>query len=327
MPFSERKILSKAKGVHEMNKLLHAGIHRYLKSLVFWFAMAATTAVAIYCSYRSSVQNLDDIAFVLELIIISIMITLIVGREFDEGVIRNKIVSGHTKGSVFVAELILAIGACTVLFMIFTLITAVFNAYIFSIVPSSIIVRIFFDCLFANIVFVTICVTVSSLIPHRAVVSIVCLLLVFGLYNPGQLLSERLSYPEYDVTYDDYDAYGNPLTEDSLIEGTDGLHLVKDECYISGSKRIAYYIGTTINPWGHLFADQQLLNMGFKYELIRDYHLENISYAYSEYPEYPDYLLTEEDESLLNIRLASVPFAILFVAFFGYILFRRRDFK
>ena len=94
-----------------MAKLLRAGIRRYLHSIIFWLAFIATAAIACICATEAKKYGVEDIYAVIGFLINAILIVMSVGREYSDGGFRNKVINGHTKGNIFISELILGVGA------------------------------------------------------------------------------------------------------------------------------------------------------------------------------------------------------------------------
>jgi len=53
-----------------MSKLLHAGIRRYTKSLVFWLSVVSTIIIAIWCGYDAREASIDDVYIIAELTVL-----------------------------------------------------------------------------------------------------------------------------------------------------------------------------------------------------------------------------------------------------------------
>ena len=176
-----------------MTKLLRAGVRRYVRSIVFYIALLATVVLAVLCGNTAKNIGFENDYVILEFVIIAILATWLIGREFDQRTFRNKIIAGHSKGSVFLSELILAVGSCMFLFLIFAGVFAAFNGFIFSLVPADVLIRIFFDCLFANIALAVLFATISCLISHRSVIAVITILLVFGMYGAPGRIGQKLS--------------------------------------------------------------------------------------------------------------------------------------
>ena len=105
-----------------MRNLLSAGFARLWRSKLFWLSclfLAGGTVTAIWTRYSDRIQygyssNLDTallyyvpfIAF-----LIPIICSLFIGTEFADGTIRNKMVCGHDRGSIYLSNLILCSAA------------------------------------------------------------------------------------------------------------------------------------------------------------------------------------------------------------------------
>lgn len=101
-----------------MRNLLSAGFVRLWKSKMLWAfcgAMGATTLSAVWTRYSEGVRygyhsSLDSV-FITYVLFIAVFIplvcTLFVGVEHADGTIRNKLIVGHSKESVYLSNLIL----------------------------------------------------------------------------------------------------------------------------------------------------------------------------------------------------------------------------
>ncbi len=310
-----------------MSKLLYAGVRRYIKSAVFWLALAATVIIAVLSGYQARQLSLDDLFIIAEFIVMAVLITWVVGREYDEGIFRNKLVSGHTKGTVFMSELILGTGACVLLFLIFAVIFAIFNGYIFSVVPANVLIRVFINFLLVNIGIAAILITISCLIPHRAIIAIVNILLVIGMMFVSYGLDDALRQPEYYTEYaHEYtevtDEDGTVHMEESVIPGTE--RKIKNDSYLDGWRRTVAQTICDILPTGHVIDDMGLLNIYFGYDYYNNYPQLGLTYETSESSKFS---MTEEEDHMLNVNLIYAPAFILAVSLTGYAIFCRKDFK
>ena len=87
-----------------MQNLLCAGIRRYIRNIVFWLAIIATSVAATLCAVDTRKHYFDDFYCVIVFISLAVVISWLVGRENDEGIFRNKTVAGYTKGQIFISE-------------------------------------------------------------------------------------------------------------------------------------------------------------------------------------------------------------------------------
>jgi hypothetical protein len=57
----------------------------------------------------------DDALVIAQMLIHAVMISWVVGKEFKEGIFRNKVIVGHSKGSIYLSELICGVGIAIVI--------------------------------------------------------------------------------------------------------------------------------------------------------------------------------------------------------------------
>lgn len=294
-----------------MNKLLHAGILRYFKSSVLWFSVVATTLLAVVAGNKAREIYLSEYLVLAEWLIMAILFSLIVGKEFGDGTFRNKIAAGHSKGSVYISEIFLGVMACVLLFMIFSVIFSAFNGYIFYRVPLDVLIKIFLSYLFQNIAFAVVFITISCLITNKAVVAIANIILVLGLMYAGNGLRSMLIISEYDFYHEENIESENNVAEentfiwDNMVLGIiyeviptaqsiENIHLIEEEFGYAYDKN-------HINPIAQQFANENSVDNEF--------------------------YLTDIEEKLLNRRLIFEPVLIVFVSVIGCVLFLRKDFK
>ena len=98
-----------------MIKLLKAGFFRLKKDVIFWLFIFLTIGMAGFTLFRYlSVEGayLDKILneFIMYIgLFISIFVSIFVGKEYGQGIIRNKIIVGHSRISIFLSNLIISI--------------------------------------------------------------------------------------------------------------------------------------------------------------------------------------------------------------------------
>lgn len=98
-----------------MYKLLKAGFFRLKKDVIFWLFIFLTIGITIFTLTNYSPLDgdiLDDFIneFVMYIgIFIAIFVSIFVGKEYSEGIIRNKIIVGHSRVSIYFSNLLLSI--------------------------------------------------------------------------------------------------------------------------------------------------------------------------------------------------------------------------
>ena len=101
-----------------MRNLLSAGFVRLWRCKTLWFScafLAAATVRSIWTRYSEGVRygyhsSLDS-AFLYDVLFIAFLIpivcTLFIGKDYSDGTIRNKVICGHNKSSLYLSNLIL----------------------------------------------------------------------------------------------------------------------------------------------------------------------------------------------------------------------------
>ena len=98
-----------------MIKLLKAGFFRLKKDVIFWLFIFLTIGMAGFTLFRYlSVEGayLDKILneFIMYIgLFIAIFVSIFVGKEYGQGIIRSKIIVGHSRISIFLSNLIISI--------------------------------------------------------------------------------------------------------------------------------------------------------------------------------------------------------------------------
>ncbi len=302
-----------------MIKLIHAGIRRYLRSALFWFAVIATICNATWCGYYTGNSYFSCAYVVVEFIIYAILISWLTGRELNEGIFRNKVISGHTKTKIFFSEIILGFIACTMLFLIFAVIFCCLNSYVFSFVYYSLIIKILFDVLLTNLCFAAILVSTSCLISPIAATTVVNILFVLVLVFTSEAMLTIINgiEPEYITEYEyrqelRYDLDGSAYSVDVPIPGTE--YEVKNPNYVHTPFSEIYTVLYNVLPFGHIIDYTEFTEGWFGLEVkaeLQKYDTEIIYY----------------DADGINENLIYSIFVLIAICGAGVLCFRRKDIK
>ena len=239
-----------------MCKLLQAGLRRYLKDIPLWICIAVAFLSGAFLGnqiYLMNTPSIDTVCFLVPLLLFSILTSLSLGREFDDGAIRNKIISGHSRASIFFSELILAAASCSTLFFSFFISFAITNIEDLSRVPFEIGVNVWIGCLLLSILSAVLHSVVTLLLSNRtlAIVINLVLVLVFA-FIAGETLS-ALHQNEYTThTVYEYDENGDVFASELVKE--------KNPHYVGGSKRIFYEALSDTLPCGQAEEYCDILN-------------------------------------------------------------------
>lgn len=120
-----------------MVKLLKAGFFRLKKDVIFWLFIFLTIGIAGFTLFRYTSNegvSLDKIIneFITYIgFFIAIFVSIFVGKEHSEGIIRNKIIVGHNRISIFLSNLIISVAVSLLCEIIYLLVVFVIGIPLF----------------------------------------------------------------------------------------------------------------------------------------------------------------------------------------------------
>lgn len=274
-----------------MRKLLRADFSRLFRDKLFYALIALMMlweGLVLSEGNRLSREflyetKLDDYAFSwfqIFGILFSVFVCLFLGREYSDGTIRNKLVVGHGRLSIYFAGLITVIAAGLMLCAGALLIACGVGIPLmgaFTAEPE----QLLFLCLCSVLVVISysaIFTLMGMLCSRKAVTAILCVLTAFGLMLFASYLNSSLSQPEMLEQYisepyveDGAEAEtgsgGEPEMEEEPQYDENGRRVtlrsewVKNPRYLTGMKREAYQFLFECLPGG-----QSYLISGFEVE-------------------------------------------------------------
>lgn len=191
-----------------MANLLRAGFFRMKKSPVFWLGVAVMFGWAVLVCWRTHaiqgmyIYHIDDVLFYCNLVVIflpSVFCALELGTEYDNGTIRNKLVTGCTRSAVYLSSLILTVCAVLTMLLAYHLVVAVMGPLLLEGLRISVGMALL--SIAANALAVTalcsLCTMGSLLIPKKAVLAVVLIMGLILLLGVSTTIDNRLQEPEY----------------------------------------------------------------------------------------------------------------------------------
>lgn len=234
-----------------MNRLLRADFSRMFKSLIFKLGMVFSVGFAVvmvmaryidfkvnagtYAEYGYTTINADDFIFIggfFLMFVVAVFIGIFVGTDYSDGTIRNKIMVGHKRSSIYLANYITCYAATLIFNLAYIVTVIVFDLILYK---NTTIKPVYF---FVNLVFLIITSAAlnalllffAMLINNKAAASVTLLAMAIGLWFSAMLIVTRLDTQEY---YQDV-YHLNEAGE--LVQDKD----VKNPKYLTGAKREAY---------------------------------------------------------------------------------------
>ena len=237
-----------------MTKLLSAGFYRLFKSRVFWIMLVICILLQVLVCVdnfryeRERPENtviLDDIVFsIVPAIgfISSALISLLLGEEYSDGVVRNKLAVGHRRSEIYFANLIVCTAGSfimlTALFLSGGLLGfALFGGFTYD---AGTLLWLILCCFLLTAALSAIDVLVVMCCQNKAVAAVLSLALVLVMLFAGSYLDSVLNEPEMQ--------YGAMVVhEDGVMEFVDPA---PNPHYVSGMTRTVMAITEDIIPMG-----------------------------------------------------------------------------
>lgn len=182
-----------------MSKLLNAGFVRMFKSKAFWIFPAIMSLFFILSANNSS-HSIGE--FLSKHSIFSVLFaagfcSMFFGTDYNDGTIRNKLIIGHSRLSVYLSNLIIALSAQIIFFAVYS-VFCVIMVWIRGDLFQSEITSIIIYTLIINIAFTAIFVLIAMLTKSKAISAIVSVIVALVLISAGFYINSRLSEPEFN---------------------------------------------------------------------------------------------------------------------------------
>lgn len=194
-----------------MYKLLNANFFRLKKSKVFWGVIIITVILAciFLINSISNIEYIDNLLFSNINIIglfIATFTSLFIGKEYAYGTIRNKIIVGHSRISIYLSNLIISILVSIFIEFIYILIIAVIGIPIVGGLEMSLSQAIYnlLEILLVIVGYCSIFNAITVLCADMTIATTVCMVLFIAMIIICGSLSYIVNIPE-NITGTFYD--------------------------------------------------------------------------------------------------------------------------
>ncbi|MDE5908645.1 MAG: ABC transporter permease [Lachnospiraceae bacterium] len=243
-----------------MNKLLSAHFSRLKKNKCFWICTLLMIFMAVFRNIDSYLMvkkyhatiSLEDPFFtyvMLSAILLPVFCSLFLGTEFSDGTIRNKLIIGHSRSSIYLSNLVLCTAAGLLIalaYMLFSLCTGVpLLGFFDPAIPQSVIFISIGCSIVLTLANAAIYTFVAMLNQNKAVTSVICILSAFLLLMVGTYIHARLLEPEMWESYAYVSENGEVLIQEEASP---------NPYYVDGIKRDAYEFLNDFLPGGQAYA-------------------------------------------------------------------------
>lgn len=193
-----------------MNKLLRANVSRLFKSKPFWIAFIFMFALGIVVAYTqhydmvkyNSQSPLDDtILIYIQFIgyVLALFCSLFFGTEYSDGTIRNKLIVGHQRSSIYLANLVIAFIAAIMMIIAYLVPHCILGAMILDpmVAPVTAIIQLVFISIFTTAAFVSIYTMISMVTTKKSVSIVICFILYCAMFYLVFNIYSKLEVPEF----------------------------------------------------------------------------------------------------------------------------------
>lgn len=217
-----------------MTRLLHADFFRMYTNKRFWLCAAAMLGSAVMfivmqataMDYTVPLSRVIFLPMTFYGVAVAALVSLFVGEDFSDGGIRNKLIAGRSRGSVFLSNLLVSWTACIAVYLITTVFTACVGSFYFEIDVSPAQFMEFLALgLLMCLAYGSIYCTVTMLCGSKATSVMLCMGLAFFLLYLSLQTHQVLAQQEYK------DGVLNPH-------------------YVRGIKKAVYNVLHDLNPTG-----------------------------------------------------------------------------
>ena len=205
-----------------MQKLLSAGFARLLKHRVFWLALAVALVLSVGICFSNYLPNadfslnelrLEHVFFTFYLLLglfFAASISLILGSEYSDGALRNKLTVGHRRTSVYLSALLVCTVSAWAVLLVHLLVTATLGYFLFggfgSILTVGQAVFGVVSAFVAAVAYASIFVAITLNCANKTVSAVMCILLALVTAYIANMIGVWLAEPELHVL-----GYGNGM--------------------------------------------------------------------------------------------------------------------
>lgn len=265
-----------------MSKLLRSNFARLWKSRIFWLGMLFSAGFSVffilmryidieqhqevYANLDESYKNADELIFMGGIIIIfaaAVFIGIFVGTEYSDGTLRNKLIIGHSRSSIYISNLIVCTTAGIIMHLTYIITTILLGNLLLedSTLTFKKILLLTLMGTAAMIAASSLLVMISMLIHSKSAGAVAILIATMVMFFASMTIFQRLSTPEYNDAYSYIDEdTGKPVV----------VEKEKNTNYLTGTKRKVYEFLNDFIPTSQFYKSALLDSSKLDITLIYD---------------------------------------------------------
>ena len=228
------------------SRLWHDRTFRLLSALMAILGIFMTMVNAINVRREGAVWVMDFrllTCAILSPVLTAVLTALFVGSDYSGGTLRNKLIAGHRRGNIYLANLITCCFAGSLLSVAFVIPQGALGLLLGEQIQSAPTKLLLYGglSLALLVAFTAIFTLIAMLYQNKSHTVAGCILLVFVLFFLGGRIISALNEPEY--------LSGYSYTENGVtVEEPD----VRNSNYISGTRRQVYAFLRDFTPGGQM---------------------------------------------------------------------------
>jgi len=197
-----------------MRRLLAADFARLRKNRVFWAVCIFMFVFGLYLVWNKYMDKnsnymwavLDQGFFAYTVVVgfgAAVFGSLFLGTEYSDGTIRNKLIIGHTRGSIYLANLITNIAAAFAMCLSFLVPVSLLGIPLIGGLkaPAKVILAMLLGSFLLAVAFCAIVTLIGMVCSSKAAVAVASLLLMIALFICAGTVNGILEAPEYITGY------------------------------------------------------------------------------------------------------------------------------
>ena len=206
-----------------MIKLLRAVFFRLKKDFIFWLFIFLTIGIAGFTLFRyTSYEEISLDKLINEFttyigFFIAIFVSIFVGKEHSEGIIRNKIIVGHNRISIFLSSLIISVVVSLLCEIIYLLVVFVIGIPLFGKMQmtSTQFMMVLLNTILIIISFCSIYNFISMICSEITISTTICIIIFIAMF---------IAQGAFSLT-----AHTNKYIEETFYDANGNKHIVSQE--------------------------------------------------------------------------------------------------
>lgn len=199
-----------------MIKILKAEFYRLKKDKVFLLLLFITCVLALFTLYkyfnglRESIaldRIITEYLYMYFGIFIAFFVSMFVGKEYTEGFIRNKIVVGHKRSNIYLANLIICVIVGLIVNILYTSIVFLLGTELFGTLQTLNLAQIIMYSSLIIAIYCTIYNLITMLCKDASVSLIACVIIFIIMFVVMMFISTKLMEKPFTKTTK-YNIYG-----------------------------------------------------------------------------------------------------------------------